>query len=50
MPVTIDGQTYYRTAEVYRMIEFKVEGDCYYARVTNMKWSKFPREWAKLQE
>ncbi len=32
------------------MIEFRVEGDCYNARVSNMKWSKFSRQWVKLEE
>ena len=31
-------------------IEFKVDADHYYARVANMKWSKFSREWVKLEE
>jgi len=31
-------------------IEFKVDGDHYYARVANMKWAKFSREWIKLEE
>ncbi len=32
------------------MIEFRVESDCYNARVSNMKWSKFSRQWVKLEE
>ena len=32
------------------MIQFKVEGAHYYARVANMKWSKFSREWVKLEK
>lgn len=31
-------------------IDFKVDSDHYYARVANMKWSKFSREWVKLEE
>ena len=30
-------------------IQFKVDGEHYYARVANMKWSKFSREWVKLE-
>ncbi len=31
-------------------IETKVEGERYYARVANMKWSKFSRNWIELKE
>lgn len=31
-------------------METKVEGDLYYARVTNMKWSGFSKEWIELRE
>jgi hypothetical protein len=31
-------------------VETKVEGALYYARVTNMKWSGFSKEWVELKE
>ena len=30
-------------------IQFRVDGDHFYASVVNMKWSKFSREWVKLE-
>ncbi len=31
------------------LLEMRVDGECYYARVVNMKWSEFSRDWVELK-
>jgi len=30
------------------LLETRIEGECYYSRVANMKWSKFSRDWIEF--
>lgn len=32
------------------LLETKIDGEYFYIRVANMKWSKFSRDWIKLEE